>query len=372
MENQLVRLSRLAAAVSVLSLSLICKTAFALATSLDRYVAIQQSSASSLEAFDRGLLKPSNRARSSSLFQNPLYITLMAHKVLLDAEVESLSAGLGDSERVELAARLAQVDEDTLNRPGSAASHSAVTQQVAREISLEVARLKGEMIDQDEASTQRLARRVGASAGAGGQITGREFPQGHWSLTFDDGPQSRGTTAIAQSLGQAGLAATFFWLSPAVQSLVALAGRALQSGNEVAVHTIRHPVLTRLNSARLRDEVLGAQASIESSLGFRPRLFRCPYGACGKAGGAVRQMIASGGMVSILWNVDSLDWRDKNPSRIVQRVRAQMTQQQRGIILFHDIQPGTPSASAQIMDELNQQRQVVRTVGQMIDQVNRP
>ena len=53
------------------------------------------------------------------------------------------------------------------------------------------------------------------------------------------------------------------------------------------------------------------------------------------------------------WNVDSLDWRDKNPQTIYNRVAKQMRAQSGGVILFHDIHSQSVKASQILMSEMS-------------------
>jgi peptidoglycan/xylan/chitin deacetylase (PgdA/CDA1 family) len=62
-------------------------------------------------------------------------------------------------------------------------------------------------------------------------------------------------------------------------------------------------------------------------------------------------MIAAQGMVHVFWNVDSLDWQDKNPPKIINRVNMQMNARGRGVVLFHDIHPTTVTATKTLMQQ---------------------
>jgi len=81
--------------------------------------------------------------------------------------------------------------------------------------------------------------------------------------------------------------ATFFPLSaglanrrpdaagPARSTLLALT----KAGHTIGCHTHTHPVLTRLSSTRVRQEVLGSKLALEDALGQRVRAFCYPHGA---------------------------------------------------------------------------------------------
>ncbi|NDF15772.1 hypothetical protein EB061_10695 [bacterium] len=104
-------------------------------------------------------------------------------------------------------------------------------------------------------------------------------------------------------------------------------------------------------------------------LGQRPRYFRLPYGA-GVSLQAVRKDIVKSCMVHVFWNVDTLDWHDRDPEMIATRTRAQIRSQKHGIILFHDIHAQSVIASAQIMQHLKKEGNRVVTISEIVDELN--
>ncbi len=175
---------------------------------------------------------------------------------------------------------------------------------------------------------------------------------GSWQLTFDDGPHSTHTPKILANLRAHGLKAKFFWLAQNVPSRSGIVNNANAQGMTLCNHSYSHPQLTKLGQAGLKKEIVDSTTLLTKYYGYRPKWFRCPYGACGKAGSAVRKMIAAEGMTPMFWNVDSLDWSDKSPTSIYKRVKKQMASQGSGIILFHDIHSQSVTASEMVMRDL--------------------
>ena len=203
------------------------------------------------------------------------------------------------------------------------------------------------------AAPANLMARIGPSAGAGGSISGREFPKGTWALTYDDGPHPSYTMQDVANLRANGAKATFFWLARNTGLYPGVIRGVQNAGFPVEDHSWNHPSLNSPKNlasmhTTLQHEIVDSANTEAAQYGVRPRYFRCPYGA-GINSPAVRQLIAQQGMVNVFWNVDSLDWQDHNPASIVARVQKQMAAQGRGIILFHDIHPQSVTASAQLM-----------------------
>lgn len=206
-------------------------------------------------------------------------------------------------------------------------------------------------------------------AGPHGNITGYEFPRGTWALTFDDGPLPRYSQIVLANLKEHGIKATVFELAGMARQFPAMSLAYRDYGMTMGNHSFTHPVLPKLSDAGLRHEVADAESALASILGFRPRFFRLPYGA-GLHVQRVRQMIADQKMIDVFWTVDSLDWQDHDPVSIADRVRKQMRQYGRGIILFHDIHPQSVAGSKLVMDDLVAGHYRVVTIEEIVNELN--
>jgi len=187
--------------------------------------------------------------------------------------------------------------------------------------------------------------RGGAAARSKLEISGLEFPAKTVALTFDDGPHPRYTDQVLAVLKKYGIHAVFFEVGKNLGTVneknevtlsptVAASYRILQSGSSLGNHTYSHPVLPKLDQADLSREIDTTTTLLSSVLKAQPVLFRPPYGA---ANAAILSQIQTDKMKTVIWNVDSEDWADPVPNSVAQRVITEVEQQQRGIILFHDI-----------------------------------
>jgi peptidoglycan/xylan/chitin deacetylase (PgdA/CDA1 family) len=173
-------------------------------------------------------------------------------------------------------------------------------------------------------------------SGAAGNITGHHFPQGAWALTVDDGPHPTYTMQMIHVLQDAKLPATFFWLSQNLKIYPTLVKAAGDAGFGRASHSYSHVNLPKLGEEGLKHEIDEASDVFTQIVGVRPAFFRCPYGACSGNGSSIRQKIATQKMMHVSWNVETLDWQDKNPQSIFARTKKQMELLQHGIVLMHD------------------------------------
>jgi len=202
-----------------------------------------------------------------------------------------------------------------------------------------------EMLAEESRTPQALDVLEPAADGKG-HVTGNRFPQNTWALTFDDGPHPKHTQAMYNVLKTNQVHGTFFWLSKNILQYPQIVKQAAELGFSRASHSYTHPQLVKLSGAGLEKEITGAADDFAKIVGERPTLFRCPFGACGGNNSEIRKTIARNNMLHIFWNVDTLDWQDKNPQSIFERSKKQIDVLGRGIVLFHDIHPQSVEALA--------------------------
>ncbi|MFF6981580.1 polysaccharide deacetylase family protein [Streptomyces sp. NPDC008343] len=136
-------------------------------------------------------------------------------------------------------------------------------------------------------------------------------------LTFDDGPDPRYTPHILDTLREYDVRAMFFVCGEMVAANGDLLARMADEGHVVGNHTWSHPLLTRLSTRRIREEMERTSDVIEDTYGERPVWFRAPYGAWNRT---AFRLGAELGMDPLAWTVDTLDWTAPGTRTIVDRV----------------------------------------------------
>jgi len=129
-----------------------------------------------------------------------------------------------------------------------------------------------------------------------------------YALTFDDGPDARGTPAVLEALARAGAHASFFLVGEQVQRNPSLVGEILAGGHTVGIHCQRHRNLLRLAPWQVREDLRAARATIEDLTGAPLGLYRPPYGILNAA--ALRAARANGWR-TFLWSHWGRDWEDR-------------------------------------------------------------
>ena len=148
------------------------------------------------------------------------------------------------------------------------------------------------------------------------------------ALTFDDGPDPRGTAEVLDALAQAGVKATFFVLGGRVEEHPELLERTVEEGHAVEVHGfehLRHPNSTREAVARDLDRALDALARH----GIVPERWRIPWGHLAE----FSVQIARARQLEVVgWDADTHDWRGDDARTMLE----QLELRHGGIVLAHD------------------------------------
>ncbi len=155
------------------------------------------------------------------------------------------------------------------------------------------------------------------------------------ALTFDDGPDRRGTPAVLGALQRAGAQATFFVVAPRAERSPDLVHRAEIDGHRIELHCDRHVRHTDIDEAAIREDTERALGRLDR-LGIRPTLWRVPWGVRAQTTAAVASEF---GLALVDWDVDTHDWRGDRAAEMLARTRAQLKPE--SIVLAHDgIGPG--------------------------------
>lgn len=134
------------------------------------------------------------------------------------------------------------------------------------------------------------------------------------ALTFDAEHPDRAwcppgnVERILDTLGETGVRATFFVQGRWAESQPAAAKRIGDEGHLVGHHSHYHARMPLLHDDGLREDILDAQAVIESATGNDPRpWFRCPFGA-GADDERVLGVLRELGYHNVHWHVELEDW----------------------------------------------------------------
>ena len=182
------------------------------------------------------------------------------------------------------------------------------------------------------------------------------------ALTFDDGPHASLTPQALDILKRHGAKGTFFMLGQNAARNKSIVARAAAEGHELGVHTWTHIKMNSTARAKVDSEISRTQNVLADASGVVPRVMRPPYGATNKA--LIDKMYNTYGMATVLWDVDTLDWRKPGVSKVINTA---VNQAKPGsIILVHDIHASTLSALEGIVTGLQARGFQLVTVSELL------
>ena len=122
--------------------------------------------------------------------------------------------------------------------------------------------------------------------------------------------------------------------------------RVIAEGHQIGNHSWDHPVLTKISLEKAKSQINDTTAALKKASGLDVHIMRPPYGAIN---GAIQAAVDQS---FILWDVDTLDWKNRNTASIMKEVRKA---QPGSIILMHDVHQTTIDALPLILQYLTEQ-----------------
>lgn len=185
------------------------------------------------------------------------------------------------------------------------------------------------------------------------------------SLTFDiNWAENDELYNILEVLDKYNVKATFFimggWVNFSDENRDKLI-KIKEGGHEIGNHSYIHPMFSKITEERMKEELDKTNKIIEDTVEEKVRLFRFPSGDYNKK---ACEFISKQGMISIQWDVDSVDWKQASAEEEYSRVMKKIAPG--SILLFHNNAKYTPGNLDRIIKELQEEDYKFVTVGEMI------
>ena len=177
------------------------------------------------------------------------------------------------------------------------------------------------------------------------------------ALTFDDGPNPQTTPVALELLKKYKAKGTFFMVGRSVAGNEDLIKQVVAEGHQIGNHSWDHPVLTKLSLEKAKKQINDTTEALKKASGQDVHVMRPPYGAIN---GAIQAAVDQS---FILWDIDTLDWKNRNTASIMKEVRKA---QPGSIILMHDIHQTTIDALPLILQYLTEQGFEMVTVDELM------
>jgi polysaccharide deacetylase family sporulation protein PdaB len=170
------------------------------------------------------------------------------------------------------------------------------------------------------------------------------------AISFDAAWGDEDTPEIIRILSEYNVKATFFVVGDWVDKYPHQVKALFEAGHEVMNHSNTHPYMTKLSLSDMALQLSRCSDKIAAITGVSPTLFRAPYGDYSNS---VLEAALSEGMLTIQWDVDSLDWKNLTAGQIYNRVVPKV--KSGSIVLFHNGGLHTAESLPSIISELQRQ-----------------
>ncbi len=170
-------------------------------------------------------------------------------------------------------------------------------------------------------------------------------------LTFDDGPQVNSTKAVLEALAIHCAKATFFSIGKMAVGLPELIREVAKGGHTIGTHTWSHADLRRKKVEKEAvDEIERGLSGVSRAVGapIAP-FFRFPFLL---DNAAMLKHLADRNIAVFSMDVDSFDFKNRDPNAVVKVIMEKLEKKGKGIVLMHDIHMHTAKAVPILLEQL--------------------
>lgn len=150
---------------------------------------------------------------------------------------------------------------------------------------------------------------------------------------------------MLQILERDNVHATFFFDGSWLSKHIATAQEIQKKGHELSNHAYSHKNMSQLSRRQAIDEIMKTQNLLEKELGVQNTLFAPPSGDFDQETVEIAHELK---LRTILWTLDTLDWRNPNPQSIVRKVASRV--EPGTLILMHPTSSSSQALEAMIKE----------------------
>ena len=187
---------------------------------------------------------------------------------------------------------------------------------------------------------------------------GKDVTIKYAAITFDDGPSGSITYSLLNGLSARNVRSTFFVCGYRISSFPSVPSSILAYGNELALHTMDHAILTSLDKEGVRYQLESMMSMLPA--GSNVTLMRPPGGACNST---VKEVCAEMGLAVVLWSVDSYDWMTGSSYEVANNIVSQV--RNGSIVLVHDLKYSSVQGALMAIDILKDEGYEFVTVSEL-------
>lgn len=185
------------------------------------------------------------------------------------------------------------------------------------------------------------------------------------AITFDAAWGADKTKQIVDICNEYNVKATFFLVGFWVDKYGDMVKYIDDNGFEIGTHSNTHPDMVKLSASEQDLELKKSMELITNITGKNIEIFRAPYGSYNNS---VLDVAENNNLITIQWDVDSLDWKGLSAEAITTRIINNV--KNGSIILCHNNSDHIVEALPMILDRLSKRGYKVGSVGDLIYKSN--
>ena len=173
------------------------------------------------------------------------------------------------------------------------------------------------------------------------------------------------TDSLLQTMEAEGVNCTFFTVEFWTKKYPEYIKKISSLGHEIGTHSATHPHMAKLDKSAIIKELSTSKLAIEELTGKKVEVFRPPFG---EYNDLLIDTAFELDLISVQWDVDSLDWKDLSAKEIENRVVSRV--QNGSIVLFHNQGLHTHEALPNIIRALKKKGFTFVRIGDLVYKEN--
>ncbi len=181
------------------------------------------------------------------------------------------------------------------------------------------------------------------------------------ALSFDATWGADQTEELLRILKANKVRTTFFLCGLWIEKFPEMVKKIAIDGHELGNHSYTHPHMNSRSEKEITFELTRTHYLIKELTGQNATLFRPPFG---EYNNKVIETAKACGYTTIIWDVDSLDWKDLTAETMIERVTSRV--KTGSIILFHNAGKNTPQAVNQLLPLLKRKGFSIVSISELL------
>ncbi|MCU9593044.1 polysaccharide deacetylase family protein [Caldibacillus thermolactis] len=182
------------------------------------------------------------------------------------------------------------------------------------------------------------------------------------AITFNVAWGNEYLSSILATLKKHSVYATFFIEGRWAKENPNFVRMIYEGGHEIGNHSYSHPDMKQLSAEKIKKQLHDTNEIIKATIGKTPTLFAPPSGSYNDQ---VVKIAHDMNMETIMWSIDTIDWKDPPPQTLIQRVTKQL--HNGAIILAHPTE-STSKALDTLLTKIKDEGYRLGTISNLLDE----